>query len=95
MRHTLGFRIFVDPNTQAFTKDEIKWKTTAEFSLYYALDGMFDFVKNGDNHFGMILGVGTDVISANFGGIQEFLGSWNSHHELVFILCLEDMVLIL
>ncbi|RDU70564.1 hypothetical protein CQA58_05175 [Helicobacter brantae] len=67
MRHTLGFRIFVDPNTQALTKDENKGKTTAEFSLYYALDGMFDFVKNGDNHFGMILGVGTDVISANFG----------------------------
>ena len=67
MRHTFGFRIFVDPNTQAFTKDENKGKTSAEFSLYYALDGMFDFVKNGDNHFGMILGVGTDVISANFG----------------------------
>lgn len=67
MRHTLGFRVFVDPNTQAETKDKNKGKTTAEFSLYYALDGMFDFVKNGDNHFGMILGVGTDVVSANFG----------------------------
>ena len=67
MRHTLGFRVFVDPNTQALTKDKDKGKTTAEFSLYYALDGMFDFVKNGDNHFGMILGVGTDIISANFG----------------------------
>lgn len=67
MRHTLGFRVFVDPNTQAFTKDKNKGKTTAEISLYYALDGMFDFVKNGNNHFGMILGVGTDVISANFG----------------------------
>lgn len=67
MRHTLGFRVFVDPNTQAFTKDKNKGKTTAEISLYYAIDGMFDFVKNGNNHFGMILGVGTDVISANFG----------------------------
>lgn len=75
MRHTLGFRVFVDPNTQALTKDKDKGKTTAEFSLYYALDGMFDFVKTDEDHrFGMTFGIGLDFVYSRVG--QNDGGAW-------------------
>ena len=38
-----------------------------EITCYYALDGLFDFVKSGENHFGMSFGFSTEIIKANFG----------------------------
>lgn len=44
------------------------------YSGYYALDGLFDFVKNDDTHrFGMFLGLKVDV-SGTIGGLSEVRG---------------------
>ena len=74
MRNSFGFRIFVDPNTQALTEDRNKGIVTTELNLYYALDGLFDFVKNGDNHFGMSFGFSTDLLQLTIGHRVGFSG---------------------
>lgn len=51
------------------------------YDAYYALDGLFDFVKNGENRFGMSLGFSLNLsvgasqgIGDSVGGITGFFG---------------------
>lgn len=74
MRNSFGFRVFIDPNTQAETEDRNKGIVTTELNLYYALDGLFDFVRNGNNHFGMSFGFSTDLLQLTIGHRVGFSG---------------------
>lgn len=51
------------------------------YDAYYALDGLFDFVKNGENRFGMSLGFSLNLsvgasqgVGDSVGGITGFFG---------------------
>ena len=63
MRNTLGIRVFGTKDTKAQDSKNEKYKKDliVNTAFYYALDGLFDFVKNGKNHFGMSLGFSTDL----------------------------------
>ena len=76
MRNTLGLRVFMAPDTKILKNQSFLGKTDftksandsiTEITFYYALDGLFDFVKSGENHFGMSFGFSTEIIKANFG----------------------------
>lgn len=69
MRNTLGLRVFGTKDTKSgddkYKKREGDFITDTTF--YYALDGLFDFVKNGKNRFGMSLGFSTDLFHLTLG----------------------------
>ncbi|VEJ24738.1 Uncharacterised protein [Helicobacter cholecystus] len=76
MRNTLGLRVFVAPETKILRNQSFLGKTDftrstndliTEIAFYYALDGLFDFVKNGNNRFGISFGFSTEIIKINFG----------------------------
>lgn len=82
MRNTLGLKVFVAPKTQTLSDEGIflledftksKEDTTTEMAFYYALDGLFDFVKNGNHHFGLNFGFSV-AIGGNFGRASGFSG---------------------
>lgn len=64
MRNTLGLRVFGAKNLKAKQTEYEKYEKDffADVTFYYALDGLFDFVKNGENRFGMSLGFSTDLL---------------------------------
>ena len=77
MRNTLGIRVFGAKATKAGV-DEYKkneGEVMVDSTFYYALDGLFDFVKNGENRFGMSLGFPTDLFQLTLvgGGGTGFL----------------------
>ena len=57
MRNTLGLRVFGSKAAKVGDDKfkERKGEVTVDTTFYYALDGLFDFVKNGENRFGMKL----------------------------------------
>ena len=76
MRNTLGLRIFGTKNTKSGNIEDtflgdVKFANETKSLIidvvpYYALDGLFDFVKSGDNRFGMSLGFEIDVLHLSF-----------------------------
>lgn len=64
MRNTLGLRVFGAKNLKAKQIEYEKYEKDlfVDSTFYYALDGLFDFVKNGNNHFGMSLGFSIDLL---------------------------------
>ena len=76
VRNTLGLRVFGTKDTTAgsmkkalFSDVEFVNETKSliiDVVPYYALDGLFDFVKSGDNRFGMKLGFAVDVFHLSF-----------------------------
>lgn len=63
MRNTLGLRVFGAKSFEAKQTEYEKYEKDLfiDTTFYYALDGLFDFVKNGDNRFGMSLGFSIDL----------------------------------
>lgn len=78
MRNTLGLRVFGAKNLKAKQTEYEKYEKDlfVDTTFYYALDGLFDFVKNGENRFGMSLGFSIDLFqlteSKNFSGFGFF-----------------------
>ena len=68
MRNTLGLRVFGSKAAKVGDDKfkERKGEITVDTTFYYALDGLFDFVKNGENRFGMNLGFAVDVLHLSF-----------------------------
>ena len=57
-------------------------RNAQHYDAYYALDGLFDFVKNGNNRFGMSVGFSLNFsvgdsqgIGDNVGGVTGFFGT--------------------
>lgn len=74
MRNTLGLRVFGTKDTKA-GDDKYKEREglfISDSTFYYALDGLFDFTKNGENRFGMSLGFSTDILHLTLGGAGGF-----------------------
>lgn len=44
------------------------------YDAYYALDGLFDFVRNSNNHFGMSLGFSLNLSVGNSQGAEDSVG---------------------
>lgn len=75
MRNTLGLRVFGTKDTKAKMNDKYKEREglfISDSTFYYALDGLFDFVKSGENRFGMSLGFSTDMLHLTLGGAGGF-----------------------
>ena len=78
MRNTLGLRVFGAKNLKAKNASYEKYEKDLfiDTTFYYAFDGLFDFVKNGNNRFGMSLGFSTDLLqlteSKNLSGFGFF-----------------------
>ena len=76
MRNTLGLRVFGTKITKSGNIEDtflgdVKFANETKSLIidvvpYYALDGLFDFVKNGRNRFGMNLGFAVDVFHLSF-----------------------------
>ncbi|HIY44233.1 MAG TPA: hypothetical protein IAA23_04285 [Candidatus Helicobacter avistercoris] len=76
VRNTLGLRVFGTKDTKAgsikkalFSDVEFVNETKSliiDVVPYYALDGLFDFVRSGENRFGMNLGFAVDVLHLSF-----------------------------
>ena len=74
MRNTLGIRVFGTKDTKARLDKykESEGYFISDSTFYYALDGLFDFVKSGENRFGMSLGFSTDILHLTLGGAGGF-----------------------
>ena len=71
MRNTLGLRVFGAKATKTGNDEKYKKRKgeiTVDSTFYYALDGLFDFTKNGKNRFGMSFGFSTDLLQITLGG---------------------------
>lgn len=57
------------------TKEYIYNNRTAQhYDFYYALDGLFDFVKSGESRFGMSFGFSLNLSFADSQGINDYIG---------------------
>lgn len=75
MRNTLGLRVFGAKATKTGNDEKYKKRKgeiTVDSTFYYALDGLFDFTKNGKNRFGMSFGFSTDLLQITLGGGTGF-----------------------
>ena len=82
VRNTLGLRVFGTKDTKAgsikkalFSDVEFVNETKSliiDVVPYYALDGLFDFVRSGENRFGMSFGFSTDLLQITLGGGTGF-----------------------
>lgn len=91
IRHSFGFKFSYIPNVTSIRDKTLKEyclincnkakeykfsNTQGNHSvLYYALDGLFDFVKTDSTRFGMILGVSVDFAFTNGSGSNSVGGT--------------------
>ncbi|WP_305862292.1 hypothetical protein [Helicobacter cholecystus] len=76
MRNTLGLKIFGTSRTKTGSIEEALFSDAKfanetksliiEVVPYYAFDGLFDFIKSGENRFGMNLGFAINVFHLSF-----------------------------